>query len=71
MISRGVVVKILLKTKPSHIHKVKYKKAIHDLYNANISDSKLEDNKNIKTLANMAFGLLEKNIITENQLVEV
>ena len=69
MISRGVVVKILFYKKPSHIHKVKYKKAIDDLYNANISDNKLEDNKNKKTLANIAFCLLE-NLITENQLVE-
>ena len=68
MISRGVVVKILFYKKPSHIHKVKYKKAIDDLYNANISDNKLEDNKK-KTLANIVFGLLE-NLITENQLVE-
>ena len=45
LISRGVVVKILFYKKPSHIHKVKYKKAIDDLYNANISDNKLEDNK--------------------------
>ena len=48
--------------KPSHIHKVKYKKAIDDLYNANISDNKIEDNKNNKTLANIAFGLLEKSL---------
>ena len=68
LISRGVVVKILFYKKPSHIHKVKYKKAIDDLYNANISENKLEDNKK-KTLANIAFGWLE-NFITENQLVE-
>ena len=46
LISRHVVVKILFHKKASHIHKAKYKKAIDDLYNANISDNKLETNKN-------------------------
>ena len=53
--------KILFYKKPSHIHKVKYKKAIDELYSANISDDKLEDNKIKKTLANIAFGLLERS----------
>ena len=61
LISRGVVVKILFYKKPSHIHKVKYKKAIDDLYRANMSDDREEDNKIKKTLANIAFGLLEKS----------
>ena len=61
LISRGVIVKILFYKKPSHIHKVKYKKAIDDLYRANMSDDKVEDNKIIKTLANIAFGMLEKS----------
>ena len=45
LISRGVVVKILFYKKPSHLHKVKYKRAIDDLYRANMSDDKEEDNK--------------------------
>ena len=55
------MVKILFYKKPSHIHKVKYKKAIDDLYRANMSDDREEDNKIKKTLANIAFGLLEKS----------
>ena len=62
LISRGVVVKILFYKKPSHIHKVKYKRAIDDLYRANISDDEIEDNEVKKTLANIAFGLLEKSV---------
>ena len=46
---------------PSQIHKVKYKRAIDELYKANMSDDKFEDNKIKKTLANVAFGLLEKS----------
>ena len=61
LISRGVIVKILFYKKPSHIHKVKYKKAIDDLYRANMSDDREEDNKIKKTLANIAFGMLEKS----------
>ena len=61
LISRGVVVKILFYKKPSHIHKVKYKRAIDDLYRANMSDDREEDNKIKKTLANIAFGMLEKS----------
>ena len=61
LISRGVVVKILFYKKPSHLHKVKYKKAIDDLYRANMSDDREEDNKIKKTLANIAFGMLEKS----------
>ena len=56
-----MVVKILFYKKPSHLHKVKYKRAIDDLYRANMSDTKEEDNKTKKTLANIAFGLLEKS----------
>ena len=62
LISRGVVVKILFYKKPSHLHKVKYKRAIDDLYRANMSDDKVEDNKIKKTLANIAFGMLEKYV---------
>ena len=61
LIGRGVVVKILFYKKPSHLHKVKYKKAIDDLYRANMSDDREEDNKIKKTLANIAFGMLEKS----------
>ena len=61
LISRGVVVKILFYKKPSHLHKVKYKKAIDDLYRAEMSNDKEEDNKIKKTLANVGFGLLEKS----------
>ena len=61
LISRGVVVKILFYKKPSHLHKVKYKKAIDDLYKAEMSNDKEEDNKIKKTLANIAFGMLEKS----------
>ena len=61
LISRGVVVKILFYKKPSHLHKVKYKKAIDDLYRAEMSNDKEEDNKIKKTLANIGFGLLEKS----------
>ena len=61
LISRGVVVKMLFYKKPSHLHKVKYKKAIDDLYRANMSDDREEDNKIKKTLANIAFGMLEKS----------
>ena len=56
-----MIVKILFYKKPSHRHKVKYKKAIDDLYRANMSDDREEDNKIKKTLANIAFGLLEKS----------
>ena len=41
--------------------KLKYKKAIDELYKGNMSDDKFEDNKIKKTLANVAFGLLEKS----------
>ena len=61
LISRGVVVKILFYKKPSHLYKVKYKKAIDDLYRAEMSNDKEEDNKIKKTLANIGFGLLEKS----------
>ena len=61
LISKGVAVKILFYKKPSHIHKVKYKKTNEELYSANISEDKLENNKIKKTLANIAFGLLEKS----------
>ena len=61
LISRGVVVKILFHKKPSHIHKVKYKRGIDDLYRANMSDDKVEDYKMKKTLVNIAYGLLGKS----------
>ena len=57
-----MVVKILFYKKPSHIHKIKYKRAIDDLYRAKMSDDKVEDNKIKKTLANIAFGVLEKYV---------
>ena len=66
LISRGVVVKILIFKKPSHLHKVKYKKAIDDLYRANMSDDREEDNKikktssfNRKTVSKMFDGIKE------------
>ena len=52
---------MLFHKKPSHIHKVKYKRGIDDLYRANMSDDKVEDYKIKKSLANIAFGLLEKS----------
>eukprot|EP00438_Fugacium_kawagutii_P004546 Skav222288 [mRNA] locus=scaffold807:301469:304798:- [translate_table: standard] len=58
---RGVAMKILFYKNPSYIHKVNYKKAIEKLYQAKISDDKNENGKILKTIANIAFGLLEKS----------
>ena len=59
LIKRGVAMKILFYN--SYIHRVKYKKAVEDLYKTVISDDKFENQKNLKTIANVAFGLLEKS----------
>ena len=53
--------KILAYKIPSYIHKVKYKKAVEDLYKTVISDDKFENPKVLKNIANIAFGLLEKS----------
>ena len=60
LVSNGVVVKILYYKQPSHIHKVKYKKLVDELYNAKISDKAEEDKWIKKLIANITFGLLEK-----------
>jgi len=39
---------------------VKYKKAVENLYKTMISDDKFENQTILKTIANVAFGLLEK-----------
>ena len=54
--------KILFDKIPSYIHRVKYKKAVEYLYKTAISDYKLNPNI-LKTIANVAFGLLEKSYI--------
>ena len=46
---------------PSYIHRVKYKKVVEDLYKTVISDYKFENQTVLKTIANVAFGLLEKS----------
>ena len=61
LMRRGVVMKILCYKIPSYIHKVKYKKAVEDLYKTVISDDKFENPKVLKNIANIAFGLLEKS----------
>ena len=58
LIKRGVAMKILFFKIPSYIHRVKYKKAVEDLYKTVISDDKFESQKILKTIANVAFGLL-------------
>ena len=60
LVSNGVVVKILYYKQPSHIHRVKYKKLVDELYNAKISDKTEEDKRIKKLIANITFGLLEK-----------
>ena len=45
---------------PSYVHKVKYGKAIEDLYKAEMSGDEEENNKIKKTIANVIFGLREK-----------
>ena len=51
---------ILFYNIPSHIHRVKYKKTVENLYKTVISDVKLRIKKILKTIANVALGLLEK-----------
>ena len=46
---------------PSYIHRVKYKKVVENLYKTVISDDKFENQTVLKTIANVAFGLLEKS----------
>ena len=61
LIKRGVAMKILFYKVPSYIHRVKYKKAVENLYKTVISDDKFENQTILKTIANVAFGLLEKS----------
>ena len=63
LIKRGVAMKILFYKVPSYIHRVKYKKVVEDLYKTVISDDKFENQTILKTIANVAFGLLEKSYI--------
>ena len=43
LIKRGMAMKILFYKVPSYIHRVKYKKAVEDLYKTVISDDKFEN----------------------------
>ena len=61
LIKRGVSLKIIAYKKPSFIHKVKFNKALEELYQSKISDDETENNKVHKTIANIAFGLWEKS----------
>ena len=61
LIKRGVAMKIIAFKKPSFIHKVKFNKALEELYKSKISDDETENNKIHKTIANIAFGLWEKS----------
>ena len=61
LIKRGVAMKKLFCNVPSYIHRVKYKKVVEHLYKTVISDDKFENQTVLKTLANVAFGLLEKS----------
>ena len=61
LIQRGVAMKILFYKVPSYIHRVKYKKAVENLYKTVISDDKFENQTILKTIANVGFGLLEKS----------
>ena len=54
--------KILYYKVPFYVHKVKYGKAIEELYKAKMSDDEEENNKIKKTIANVIFGLLEKAV---------
>ena len=53
--------KMLFYKAPSYIHRVKYKKTVEDLYKTVISDDKFENQTILETIANVAFGLLEKS----------
>lgn len=61
LIKRGVAMKILFYKVPSYIHRVKYKKVVDIFYKTVISDDKFENQTVLKTIANVAFGLLEKS----------
>ena len=60
LMKRGVNMKILYYKVPSYVHKVKYGKAIEELYKAKMSGDEEENNKIKKTIANVIFGQLEK-----------
>ena len=61
LIKRGVAMKIIAFKKQSFSHKVKFNKALEELYSSKISDDETENNKIHKTIANIAFGLWEKS----------
>ena len=61
LVKRGVVMKILYYKTPSQVLKVKYKKAIGELFKSNISADEEQNNKIKKTIANITFGLMEKS----------
>ena len=61
LIKRGVAMKKLFCKVPSYIHRVKYKKVVDIFYKTVISDDKFENQTVLKTIANVAFGLLEKS----------
>ena len=61
LVKRGVVMKILYYKTPSQVLKVKYKKAISELFKSNISPDEEQNNKIKKTIANITFGLMEKS----------
>ena len=61
LIKRGAAMKILFYKVPSYIHRVKYKKAVEDGKKTLMSDDKFENQTILKTIANVAFGLLEKS----------
>jgi len=61
LIERGVAMKILFYKVPSYIHRVKYKKAVENLYKTVISDDKFENQTILRIIANVAFGLREKS----------
>ena len=61
LIKRGVAMKKLFSKVPSYIHRVKYKKVVDIFYKTVISDDKFENQTVLKTIANVAFGLLEKS----------
>ena len=53
--------KILYYKTPSQVLKVKYKKAISELFKSNISPDEEQNNKIKKTIANITLGLMEKS----------
>ena len=65
IVMRGVAIKILSYKMPSHIHKVKYKKAIDRLLETKISDDEIENNKIQKAILNIMWGLMEKGFNTK------